>query len=173
MLFRSTERIRIDGKCIEESTVIDFMNEIHETLERIKPSFFEITVALAFYYFKAENIDIGVIEVGLGGRLDSTNVITPLLSVITNIGWDHMDLLGDTIEKIASEKAGIIKKGIPVALGPMREEALSVMKQTALANHSKIYHDLPVDVGFIRSLSLKGQYQKENLQTFEIGRAHV
>lgn len=161
-----TERIRIDGKCIEESTVIDFMNEIHGTLERIKPSFFEITVALAFYYFKAENIDIGVIEVGLGGRLDSTNVITPLLSVITNIGWDHMDLLGDTIEKIASEKAGIIKKGIPVALGHVREEALSVMKQTALANHSKIYHDLPVDTGFIRSLSLKGQYQKENLQTF-------
>jgi len=161
-----TERIRIDGKCIEEQTVIDFMNEIHETLDRIKPSFFEITVALAFYHFRAEKIDIGVIEVGLGGRLDSTNIITPILSVITNIGWDHMDLLGDTIEKIASEKAGIIKKGIPVALGPMREEAMTVMKATALVNKSKIYHDLPVDVGFIRSLALKGNYQQENIQTF-------
>ncbi len=161
-----TERIRIDGKCIEETTVIDFMNEIHETLDRIKPSFFEITVALAFYHFKAEKIDIGVIEVGLGGRLDSTNVITPILSVITNIGWDHMDLLGDSIEKIAAEKAGIIKRGIPVALGPMREEAMDVMKTVAAENGAEIYHDLVMDVGFVRHLALKGSYQLENIQTF-------
>ena len=161
-----TERIRIDGKCIEEKTVIDFMNEIHETLDRIKPSFFEITVALAFYYFRAEKIDIGVIEVGLGGRLDSTNVIKPILSVITNIGWDHMDLLGNSIEKIASEKAGIIKRGIPLALGPMRDEAMEVMKAVASENGARIYHDLAVDVGFVRHLALKGSYQLENIQTF-------
>jgi dihydrofolate synthase/folylpolyglutamate synthase len=161
-----TERIRIDGKCIEEKTVIDFMNEIHETLDRIKPSFFEITVALAFYYFRAEKIDIGVIEVGLGGRLDSTNVIKPILSVITNIGWDHMDLLGNNIEKIASEKAGIIKRGIPLALGPMRDEAMDVMKAVASENGARIYHDLAVDVGFVRHLALKGSYQLENIQTF-------
>ena len=161
-----TERIRIDGKCIDEKTVIDFMNEIHETLDRIKPSFFEITVALAFYHFKAEKIDIGVIEVGLGGRLDSTNVITPILSVITNIGWDHMDLLGDSIEKIAAEKAGIIKRGIPIALGPMREEAMDVMKTVAAENGAEIYHDLVMDVGFVRHLALKGSYQLENIQTF-------
>jgi dihydrofolate synthase/folylpolyglutamate synthase len=161
-----TERIRIDGKCIEEKTVIDFMNEIHETLDRIKPSFFEITVALAFYHFRAEKIDIGVIEVGLGGRLDSTNVIKPILSVITNIGWDHMDLLGNSIEKIASEKAGIIKRGIPLALGPMRDEAMDVMKAVASENGARIYHDLAVDVGFVRHLALKGSYQLENIQTF-------
>lgn len=161
-----TERIRIDGKCIEEKTVIDFMNEIHETLDRIKPSFFEITVALAFYHFRAEKIDIGVIEVGLGGRLDSTNVITPILSVITNIGWDHMDLLGDSIEEIAVEKAGIIKPGIPVALGPMREEAMDVMKSVSTKNKAKIYHNLAVDIGFVRHLALKGNYQLENIQTF-------
>ena len=161
-----TERIRIDGKCIEEKTVIDFMNEIHETLDRIKPSFFEITVALAFYYFRAEKIDIGLIEVGLGGRLDSTNVIKPILSVITNIGWDHMDLLGNSIEKIASEKAGIIKRGIPLALGPMRDEAMDVMKAVASENGARIYHDLAVDVGFVRHLALKGSYQLENIQTF-------
>ena len=161
-----TERIRIDGKCIEEKTVIDFMNEIHETLDRIKPSFFEITVALAFYHFRAEKIDIGVIEVGLGGRLDSTNVITPILSVITNIGWDHMDLLGDSIEKIATEKAGIIKPAIPVALGPMREEAMDVMKSVSTKNNAKIYHNLAVDIGFVRHLALKGNYQLENIQTF-------
>ena len=161
-----TERIRIDGKCIEETTVIDFMNEIHETLDRIKPSFFEITVALAFYHFRAEKIDIGVIEVGLGGRLDSTNIITPILSVITNIGWDHMDLLGNSIEKIATEKAGIIKPGIPVALGPMREEAMDVMKSVSTKNNAKIYHNLAVDIGFVRHLALKGNYQLENIQTF-------
>ena len=161
-----TERIRIDGKCIEEKTVIDFMNEIHETLDRIKPSFFEITVALAFYHFRAEKIDIGVIEVGLGGRLDSTNVITPILSVITNIGWDHMDLLGNSIDKIAAEKAGIIKRGVPLALGPMRNEAMDVMKAVTIENNAKIYHDLAVDVGFIRRLALKGNYQLENIQTF-------
>ena len=161
-----TERIRIDGRCIEEKTVIDFMNEIHETLDRIKPSFFEITVALAFYHFRAEKIDIGVIEVGLGGRLDSTNIITPILSVITNIGWDHMDLLGNSIEKIATEKAGIIKPGIPVALGPMREEAMDVMKSVSTKNNAKIYHNLAVDIGFVRQLALKGNYQLENIQTF-------
>ena len=111
-----TERIRINGKEITQEFLIDFVNRIRPTIEKIQPSFFEITVAMAFDYFAQNSVDIAVIEVGLGGRLDSTNVITPELSVITNIGWDHKDLLGDTLEKIAAEKAGIIKAGIPVVI---------------------------------------------------------
>lgn len=160
------ERIRINGICISESTVIEFINLIYDKIMDLQPSFFEITVALAFYHFHKEQIDIGVIEVGLGGRLDSTNVITPILSVITNIGWDHMDMLGNTLTAIASEKGGIIKSKIPVAIGPMEEEPLRVLKNIAIDNSAKIYHDLPVDQGFERNLSLKGDYQKENIQTF-------
>jgi dihydrofolate synthase/folylpolyglutamate synthase len=160
------ERIRINGICISESTVIEFINLIYDKIMDLQPSFFEITVALAFYHFHKEQIDIGVIEVGLGGRLDSTNVITPILSVITNIGWDHMDMLGNTLTAIASEKGGIIKSKIPVAIGPMEDEPWKVLKNIALENSAKIYHDLPVDQGFERYLSLKGDYQKENIQTF-------
>ncbi len=160
------ERIRINGICIAESTVIEFINLIYDKIMDLQPSFFEITVALAFYHFQKEQIDIGVIEVGLGGRLDSTNVITPILSVITNIGWDHMDMLGNTLSAIASEKGGIIKSKIPVAIGPMEDEPWKVIKNIAIENSAKIYHDLPVDQGFERSLSLKGDYQKENIQTF-------
>lgn len=160
------ERIRINGICISESTVIEFINLIYDKIMDLQPSFFEITVALAFYHFHKEQIDIGVIEVGLGGRLDSTNVITPILSVITNIGWDHMDMLGNTLTAIASEKGGIIKSKIPVAIGPMEDEPWKVLKNIALENSAKIYHDLPVDQGFERNLSLKGDYQKENIQTF-------
>ncbi|HMV91735.1 MAG TPA: Mur ligase family protein, partial [Cyclobacteriaceae bacterium] len=100
-----TERIRINGQEINQQFVVDFVNRIKPEIERIKPSFFEITVAMAFDYFATQKIDVAVIEVGLGGRLDSTNVITPVLSVITNISFDHKDILGDTLEKIASEKA--------------------------------------------------------------------
>jgi dihydrofolate synthase/folylpolyglutamate synthase len=160
------ERIRIDGQCISESTVLAFMETLHDDILTIQPSFFEITVALAFYHFQQESVDFGVIEVGLGGRLDSTNVISPILSVITNIGWDHMDMLGNTLEAIAREKAGIIKDKTPVVIGPMLEGPLEEITKIALDKNAKIYRDRPVDVGFDRSLTLKGDYQSENLITF-------
>ncbi len=111
------ERIKLNGEMIPEDFVVDFVARIQPLIVTIEPSFFEITVAMAFDFFAQQQVDIAVIEVGLGGRLDSTNIITPELSVITNIGWDHMNMLGDTLEKIAFEKAGIIKPGIPVVVG--------------------------------------------------------
>src|SRR5690348_650214 len=103
------ERIRVNGEMIREQFVVDFTERIQPLVDEIEPSFFEITVAMAFDYFRQEQVDIAIVETGLGGRLDSTNIITPEVSVITNIGWDHMAILGDTLEKIAAEKAGIIK----------------------------------------------------------------
>ena len=111
------ERIKINGEMITEQYVINFVEKNKSLFAGIKPSFFEMTVAMAFQYFADQQVDIAVIEVGLGGRLDSTNIITPLASVITNISFDHMALLGDTLEKIAHEKAGIIKPGIPAIIG--------------------------------------------------------
>src|SRR5258705_8685259 len=108
-----TERIKINGEDVSHSFVIDFVSRVKSKLEEIKPSFFETTVAMAFDYFAQQKVDVAVIEVGLGGRLDSTNVITPEVSLITNISWDHANLLGDTLQKIAAEKAGIIKPTIP------------------------------------------------------------
>ena len=108
-----TERIRVDGREVSQDFVVDFVNRIRPHIEEIQPSFFEITVAMAFDYFAKERVDVAVIEVGLGGRLDSTNVIMPLVSVITNISWDHKELLGETLPEIAFEKAGIIKKKCP------------------------------------------------------------
>ncbi|HYC86921.1 MAG TPA: folylpolyglutamate synthase/dihydrofolate synthase family protein [Chryseosolibacter sp.] len=125
-LKRFTERIRINGEEIHEDFVIDFINRTHLAIERVKPSFFEMTVAMAFDYFASEGVDMAVIEVGLGGRLDSTNVIDPVLSVITNIGWDHKDLLGDTLVAIASEKAGIIKQGTPVVVSERQGDVQEV-----------------------------------------------
>lgn len=120
-LYDFRERIKIDGVMVSESFVIDFIESIKPLIEEIEPSFFEITVAMAFHYFALQKVDIAVIEVGLGGRLDSTNVVLPEVAVITNIGWDHSNLLGDTLEKIASEKAGIIKEGIPIVIGERQE----------------------------------------------------
>lgn len=114
-----SERIRINGKPISEQYVIDFVREAEEIIDRLNPSFFEITTLMAFTYFAHENVDIAVIETGLGGRLDSTNIISPILSVVTNVSFDHVNLLGNTLEKIAFEKAGIIKKGIPAVVGEM------------------------------------------------------
>src|SRR6188508_2499251 len=111
------ERIRINGKMISKKYVCDFTEKYKKAFDYIQPSFFEMTVGLAFDYFRKEKVDVAVIETGLGGRLDSTNVITPLLSIITNIGWDHANLLGNTLQKIAEEKAGIIKRHIPVIIG--------------------------------------------------------
>jgi dihydrofolate synthase/folylpolyglutamate synthase len=117
-----TERIRVSGQPVEEAFVIDFVNRIRTAADTIEPSFFEVTVAMAFDYFAQQQVDVAVIEVGLGGRLDSTNVITPVLSVITNIGWDHQDILGDTLQKIAAEKAGIIKPGVPTVISQHQPE---------------------------------------------------
>ncbi len=125
------ERIRINGKPISEDYVVNFVEEEREFFEPLQPSFFEVTTAMAFKYFQDERIDIAVIEVGLGGRLDCTNIITPLVSVITNISYDHTQFLGDTLAKIAGEKAGIIKKGVPVVIGEANDETRPVFEQKA------------------------------------------
>jgi dihydrofolate synthase / folylpolyglutamate synthase len=126
-----TERIRINGQAIPEAAVATFVGANKQLIESIEPSFFEVTVALAFAYFFQEAVDIAIIEVGLGGRLDSTNIIMPELSVITNIGWDHTETLGDTLAKIAAEKAGIIKPGIGVVVGETLPETRPVFAETA------------------------------------------
>ncbi|MEP6699763.1 MAG: folylpolyglutamate synthase/dihydrofolate synthase family protein [Bacteroidota bacterium] len=125
------ERIKINGEMVSEDFVIAFTEKIKPLVEEIEPSFFEITVAMAFEYFAQQKIDIAVIETGLGGRLDSTNIITPELSIITNIGRDHMNLLGERVEQIAFEKAGIIKAGIPVVIGEVLPETKPVFEQIA------------------------------------------
>lgn len=133
-----TERIRINGQEITEHAVVDFVNKNKHFLDALKPSFFEMTVGLAFWYFANEEVDIAVIEVGMGGRLDSTNVISPELAVITNIGWDHMQFLGDSLPLIAGEKAGIIKPGIPVVISQTQEETTSVFIQKAQESQAPI-----------------------------------
>ncbi|HXB29966.1 MAG TPA: folylpolyglutamate synthase/dihydrofolate synthase family protein [Puia sp.] len=133
------ERIRINGHVIPENNVIRFTEYIQDSIEQIEPSFFEITVAMAFDWFAKEKIDIAVIETGLGGRLDSTNIISPEVSVITNISYDHMDLLGETLQKIAFEKAGIIKPGIPVVIGEEQAEVKNIFLQVAEENESPIH----------------------------------
>jgi len=132
------ERIRIGGEMIPENYVVRFVEENRPVIEKLRPSFFEITVAMAFDFFADEKVDVAVIETGLGGRLDSTNIITPVLSVITNIGHDHMDLLGDTPEKIAFEKAGIIKRGVPVIIGETQPETAHVFETVATRNGSEL-----------------------------------
>jgi dihydrofolate synthase/folylpolyglutamate synthase len=126
-----TERIRINGIPISEDEVVSFTTKMMGQVEVIRPSFFEMTVAMAFDYFRNQKVDIAVIEVGLGGRLDSTNVITPEVSLITCIGYDHMDLLGDTLPKIASEKAGIIKNKTPVVIGTYQKETIDTLCEAA------------------------------------------
>lgn len=133
------ERIRVNGKCISEQYVIDFVANNRSFFEPLHPSFFELTTALAFDYFASEKVDIAVIEVGLGGRLDCTNIITPLVSVITNISFDHMQFLGHTLPEIAGEKAGIIKQGIPVIIGETTPETKPVFEAKAAEMHSPIH----------------------------------
>ena len=125
------ERIKIDGQMVNEDFVVDFVQRTRQLSDEIQPSFFELTVAMAFEYFANEAVDIAVIETGLGGRLDSTNVITPILSVITNIGYDHMNILGDTLEKIAFEKAGIIKQMVSVIIGEYLDDTKPIFLQKA------------------------------------------
>ena len=133
------ERIKINGEMITEQDVISFAEENSGIIGEVKPSFFEMSVAMAFNYFARKTVDIAVIEVGLGGRLDSTNIISPVVSVITNIGHDHMDLLGDTLEKVAGEKAGIIKRGVPVVIGETKPETKEVFLSYAGNSGSEIY----------------------------------
>ena len=132
------ERIKINGKMIPENHVVKFVAKHKVILESMEPSFFEMTVAMAYNYFAESNVDVAVIEVGMGGRLDSTNIITPVLSVITNIGHDHMDLLGDTLQKIAVEKAGIIKERVPVLISETQLETKDVFIKKANESHSGI-----------------------------------
>ena len=179
------ERIKVNGQMCEEQFVIDFTQKIKPEIENINPSFFEITVAMAFEYFALQQVDIAIIETGLGGRLDSTNIITPELSIITNIGFDHMNLLGNTLDKIAFEKAGIIKPNIPVIIGEVIAETKPVFVKKATAENSSIiyaqkerwitnwtyeHHQLKVEVENNHtkerknySLDLTGVYQTKNL----------
>ena len=137
-----TERIRLNGQPIAEGEVARFVVDYQTLIESIEPSFFEVTVAMAFDYFARQSVDIAIIEVGLGGLLDSTNVITPLISVITNIGLDHTDILGHTLPEIARQKAGIIKPGVPVVVGETVPETEPVFRETAsLANASVRFAD--------------------------------
>ena len=132
------ERIRINGQMIPEQEVVNFVNSHQALFEEINPSFFEATVGLAFDYFAKQQVDIAIIEVGLGGRLDSTNVIHPLLSLITNIGLDHQDILGTTLREIAGEKAGIIKTGTPIIIGEQQAEIADVFENKAIEANAKI-----------------------------------
>lgn len=133
------ERIRINGQMIEEQFIVDFVQRTKELSDSIGPSFFELTVAMAFDYFAVNNVDIAVIETGMGGLLDSTNVITPILSVITNIGFDHQQLLGNTLTEIAEQKAGIIKKNVPVVIGVANAETRKVFIEAANKNNAPIF----------------------------------
>ncbi len=182
------ERIKIDGNYIPRDQVVDFVAKNREIIERIQPSFFELCVAMAFDWFAHQQVDIAIIEVGLGGRLDSTNVITPLLSVITNISFDHQNLLGDTLPLIAGEKAGIIKPGIPVVIGETHPESAPVflkkaaevgapiffadqhfrVKEKTLSNwESTIYDVFKEDKLFLEDLEVgaSGPFQAKNVVT--------
>jgi len=181
------ERIKVNGEMISRNFVIDFTEKINPLIEEIEPSFFEITVAMAFDYFAQQQCDIAIIETGLGGRLDSTNIIIPELSVITNIGWDHMNLLGDSLEKIAREKGGIIKDRVPVIVGEVLKETLPVFHQMATEKDAVLTvasqkrqalewkwekHELIVEVAEnhktdhkVYHLDLAGLYQTRNVIT--------
>lgn len=177
-----TERIKINGEEIPEEEVVLFVDENKDFLEQLRPSFFEMTVAMAFWYFAKEEVDIAVIEVGMGGRLDSTNVITPEVCLITNIGYDHMQFLGDTLEKIAVEKAGIIKKHTPVVISQRQVETTPVFQEISGEKNAPIYfaedyfsisklkdeenavYEVKTqDASFKLELDLKGNYQQKNL----------
>lgn len=175
------ERIRINGQMIPQQQVVDFVTDNRSFLDQLRPSFFETTMALAFWYFVEQKVDIAVIEVGLGGRLDSTNVLTPLLSVITNIGIDHTEFLGDTLAQIAAEKAGIMKLNVPCVIGEVTDDIYPIFEERARA--CEIWGEGPETTdchiwfanqcGFMRKRRLKeasqcqlvGEYQQNNLQT--------
>lgn len=156
------ERIKINGKTIDKKYIINFIKENQLEFEKINMSFFEFTVAMAFNYFTESKVDIAIIETGLGGRLDSTNIINPELSIITNIGLDHTNLLGNTIEKIAFEKAGIIKKNTPIIIGRKQHKTKEIFKSIAKEKNAKLYYnDNPKNI----TTDVKGDYQNENIGT--------
>ena len=158
------ERIKINGQEIEEEAVVDFIKQEQRFLEHQKLSFFELTVGLAFDYFASSHVDIAVIEVGLGGRLDSTNIINPLLSVITNIGLDHTQFLGETLKEIAFEKGGIIKKDTPVVVGEYQYEVMPVFKELAVSKNAPLsLAEEHVTENF--ETDLLGDYQLKNVKT--------
>ena len=141
------ERVKINGKEIPQQEVLGFVNRYKKAFEEIQPSFFEWSVALAFYYFAREEVDIAIIETGLGGRFDSTNIITPLLSVITNIGFDHMQMLGDTLGQIAFEKAGIIKNNTPAVIGKTQAETKAVfLEKSAICHAPVVFADVHYNI---------------------------
>lgn len=156
-----SERIRVNGTPVEDIFVIDFVEKHKTIIEKIQPSFFEITVAMAFQYFATQDVDIAVIEVGMGGRLDSTNIITPILSIITNISFDHQLFLGDTLQKIASEKAGIIKSKTPIIISEYHPETAPVFIEKAHLSEAPIYFandyiKLTLNDGTVHYKSAKG-----------------
>ncbi len=158
------ERIKINGQPISEDEVVDFISTNASFFDKNKLSFFEMTVGLAFESFAMHKVDIAIVEVGLGGRLDSTNIITPVLSVITNIGLDHTQMLGNTLPEIAFEKAGIIKKDIPVVIGEFQEEVHSVFYQKAIETRSDLFL-AEQNVADEYLSDLKGFYQSKNSKT--------
>ncbi len=177
------ERIRVNGQCVSKERVVKFVKDERKFFEPLHPSFFELTTALAFKYFDEQKVDIAIIEVGLGGRLDCTNIISPILSIITNISFDHTQFLGDTLAKIAAEKAGIIKKGVPVIIGEANEETRPVFQSKAnevnadivfAEDNAIVTSSSPiVDGGRKYNLSnnstlvgeLSGDYQERNMNT--------
>jgi len=176
-----TERIRINGAPISEEEVVEWVDAYRLVIEQVNPSFFELTVGMAFEYFAEQEVDIAIVETGMGGRLDSTNVIRPEMSIITQIGWDHMEYLGDSLDKIAAEKAGIIKKYTPVVVGKRHEETDGVFAKRAFELSAPLFfaedqleaesagqtdtHQLIRIGDQTYELDLMGYYQIENLRT--------
>ena len=160
------ERIRVNGEMIPEDAVVAFVEEHRDFFEPLHPSFFELTTAMAFDYFATENVDVAVIEVGLGGRLDCTNIITPDLCLITNISLDHTDLLGDTLAEIAAEKAGIMKPGVPCVIGEALPETRPVFEDFARRVGAPLFFAEEMDNGLeITDYELKGKCQEKNRKT--------
>lgn len=166
------ERIRVNGECVPEQYVIDFVEENRAFFEPLHPSFFELTTAMALKYFAEQEVDYAVIEVGLGGRLDCTNIITPILSIITNISFDHTQFLGNTLAEIAGEKAGIIKPGVPVVIGEYLPETRTVFEKKAKSENAPILFAQDFDADHLEScetcdvdMELKGSYQERNKKT--------
>ena len=168
------ERIRVNGAMISEQAVVAFVEAHQALVEELQPSFFEITTALAFRYFAQQQVDVAVIEVGLGGRLDCTNIIAPELAIITNISLDHTDLLGNTLEKIAAEKAGIIKPNTPVVIGETQPESAPIFRNVARAQNAPILFAETELVGNpLPTCALKGIYQVKNSRTVLVALAQL
>lgn len=162
-LYDFKERIKINSNYIDENFIVDFVNDNYEYILKSDLSFFEISFAISLCYFRLKKPEYSIIEVGLGGRLDATNIIKPLISIITNIGFDHKKFLGNNLEDIAKEKAGIIKNGVPVVIGESNTVLNNIFESTALRNNSKIYYANKTNK--IYETDLNGSYQNKNINT--------